>query len=261
MKKKAILIVSFGTSYEEAAENSLDRIFEDIQEAAGAGKDIIFCRAYTSGMILKALRERGIQIPTVKEALEDCLAQGMAELIVVPTHMIPGLEYQKMKGIVAKYQDRFQEVRVTDTVLQRPEDCDALTPVLRELLQFEPEKEYILMGHGTEDAANIRYEQMNRALERAGLSNVRIASVEARPDLEDALQILKERYPGAKPEVILHPFMVVAGDHARKDMAGAADSYLSCLREQGFPVRAVIKGLGEYSRFRRLYVDKLTAVL
>lgn len=255
--KEAILFVSFGTSYREARQNSLDRIEKELMEA---GNGIPVFAAYTSGMIIqKLLKEDGIYIDTVQEAVEKAVRYGAKRLYVIPSHMIPGIEYDKMTGVLEQYRDAFLDMRIAAPVLGEEKDCDSLLPVLKEMLDFKQENIYILMGHGSEDGANVRYEQMNAAFCRAGLFNVRIASVEAKPDLDDALRFLEECDKIKK--IIVHPFMVVAGDHAHNDMAGEADSYVSRIRDAGYPVCAVMKGLGEYPQFRRIYVDKLCSLM
>jgi sirohydrochlorin cobaltochelatase len=164
-----------------------------------------------------------------------------------------------MVRVMETYRASFRELHIATPVLNKEEDCKRLVPVLCEMLAIQTDREYILMGHGTEDAANIRYEQMNQAIAEAGYDNVRIASVEAKPDLENAIaQIQKRRKAGM---VVLHPFMVVAGDHANNDMAGCEDSYVTRLQALGYQTKAVIKGLGEYPQFRRIYVEKLRQIL
>lgn len=173
--------------------------------------------------------------------------------------MIPGIEYQKLVRILEPYRSSFEKLEIASAVLDRKEDCKKLVPILRDIFHFQRENDYILMGHGTEDDANIRYIQMNEAFIEAGLTNVQIASVEARPNLADAISHLQNA--GKVDKVVVHPFMVVAGDHARNDMAGETDSYVAKLREEGYKVSAVVKGLGEYPQFRRIYVGKLQEML
>lgn len=254
--KRAILLVSFGTSYVDAGRNSLDAICRDLRTAADG---IPVYQAYTSGMIIEKLLGQGIKIDTVDEAVHAAIERQITNLYVIPSHMISGMEYQKMVRILEKYRSKFQEIKIAPSVLQEEEDCERIADLLCDILQFRSEYIYILMGHGTEDEANIRYQQMNEAFQRKGITNVHIASVEAKPDLEDIMQILK----GLKSvkKVILHPFMVVAGDHARNDMAGDTDSYATRLEEAGYQVEAVVKGLGEYPAFRKIYVDKLQELL
>lgn len=254
--KKAVLLVSFGTSYAEARENSLERIYRELSVVDGR---IPVYQAYTSGVIIRKLAGQQIRIDTVEEAVHKALDHQVQCLYVVPTHMIPGIEYQKLTRILEPFQSLFQELKIASTVLEREEDCRKLVPVLRDVLGFRQEYEYILMGHGTEDDANIRYVQMNEAFKKAGLANVRIASVEARPNLSDAISHLQNA--GKVDKVVVHPFMVVAGDHARNDMAGEDDSYVAELRRHGYQAEPVIKGLGEYPQFRQIYVDKLKEML
>lgn len=255
--KEAILFVSFGTSYREAWKNSLNCIKRELEKA---GKGIPVFMAYTSGMIIEKLkREEQLSVDTVQEAAQKAVLAGAERLYVIPTHMIPGIEYDKMVRVLDRYRDAFTELKIASPVLGEEQDCDSLVPVLQEMLGFEKEYTYILMGHGSEDRANIRYEQMNAAFYRAGLFHVRIASVEAKPDLGDALRFLQECDKIKK--VIVHPFMVVAGDHAHNDMAGEADSYVSRIREAGYSAEAVMKGLGEYPQFRAIYVDKLQKLM
>lgn len=254
--KKAVLLVSFGTSYAEARENSLENIYRELSAVDG---QIPVYQAYTSGVIIRKLEEQQIRIDTVEEAVRKALDHQVGCLYVVPTHMIPGIEYQKLIKILEPYQSAFQKLQISSAVLDRKEDCRKLVPVLRDILGIRQGYEYILMGHGTEDDANIRYAQMNEAFASAGLTNVRIASVEARPDLMDAISYLQNA--GKVDKVVVHPFMVVAGDHARNDMAGEDDSYVSELQSLGYQVEAVIKGLGEYPQFRQIYVNKLREML
>lgn len=253
---QAVLLVSFGTSHKKARERSLEEIRKDLLKA---GKNLPVFQAYTSGMIIKELVSQKISIKTVEEAVVQALDDHVRRLYVVPTHMIPGAEFQKMMRALEKYRTAFDALSVASPVLARKEDCAGLIPVLKEMLHFQKEYEYILMGHGTYDEANIRYEQMNEAFQQAGLFNVRIASVEAQPDLKDALRSLQKRENVKK--VMLHPFMVVAGDHATHDMAGDKDSYVTRLKEAGYQAEAVVKGLGEYQEFRQIYVNRLLELL
>lgn len=250
--KRAILLVSFGTSYTDARENSLDCIYRDL---AAIDNDIPVYQAYTSGMIIEKLSEQGIKICTVEEAIREILDKQITHLYVISSHMIPGIEYQKMVQAVEKYRPAFQELRIASSVLHEKLDCKKMVALLCNMIQFKPDYEYILMGHGTEDAANVRYKQMNEAFMQEGIGNVHIASVEAKPDLEDAMQIIERKESVRK--VILHPFMVVAGDHAQNDMAGEEDSYVTKLREAGYQTETIVKGLGEYSQFREIYKEKL----
>ena len=233
----------------------MESIKRELEESAG----IFVYQAFTSGMIIQKLYSCGVKIDTVEEAVRRALDSDVRRLYVVPTHMIPGIEYQKMMGILKSYEEYFEELKIASSILDEKEDCKRLIPCLRSILKFEQEYEYILMGHGTSDGSNVRYIQMNEAFEAAGLTNVHIASVEAEPDIESVLKYLQNA--GKTGKVIVHPFMVVAGDHARNDMAGEEDSFTAILREAGYQVEAIVKGLGEYPQFRKIYVDKLRKLM
>jgi sirohydrochlorin cobaltochelatase len=254
--KSAVIVVSFGTSHRDARNNSLEQIYQEIRAVAQPGD--FLAEAYTSSMIIRKLAKENIKIYTVDEAVKMAAESGARRLYVVSTHMIPGIEYRKLTELLEPYKTEFAEIRVTTPVLDTEVSCRRLVPVLKDMYQIREDYEYILMGHGTEDMANIRYAQMNQAFREAGMVNVRIASVEAKPDLEDAMAELSAR--GSVKKVILHPFMVVAGEHAKNDMAGEEDSYASKLREAGYPVEDYIKGLGEYPEFRKIYRDKFECI-
>lgn len=254
--KKAILFVSFGTAYQEARESSLECIARDLEIAGGT---IPVYQAYTSRMVLEKLSGKGIIVNTVRQAAKQALSDGVRCLYVIPSHMIPGIEYQKMVRELENYRESFDTIKIASSVLQEEGDCARIAMLLSGMLGFCQDYEYILMGHGSEDASNIRYQQMNEAFLEKGLFNVQVASVEAKPDLEDAVRNLQKR--GSDKKVFLYPFMVVAGDHARNDMAGEEDSYLARLRNAGFQAEAVVKGLGEYPQFRKIYTDKLLGLL
>ncbi len=254
--KKAVIIVSFGTSHRDAGKNSLDAIYSDIKNVYD---DIDVYQAYTSGMIIKKLLSEGIKIYSIDEACSEALKNGAEVLYIVPTHIIHGHEYNKISEMTEKYSDMFKEIKIAPAVLETREDCEKAVTILNDILLFESKYEYILMGHGTDADANIRYEEMNEALKNAGFTNVNIALAEAKPDLEDAVN--KMRKPDEIEKVILHPFMVVAGDHAKNDMAGDKDSYVAKLKDLGYNTEAVIKGLGEYSKFRKIYIDNLNKLI
>lgn len=254
--RKAVILVSFGTSHRDARENSLDAIYGDIKKMCC---DMDVYQAYTSGMIIKKLLSLGIKIYSTDEAVKEALKKGAEVLYIVPTHIIHGHEYDKITMICEKYSDKFNEIKIAPAVLENREDCEKVVSVLNSIISFDKKYEYILMGHGSDADANIRYEQMNEAFKNAGFTNVHIASVEAKPDIDDALNEMRK--PDEVEKVILYPFMVVAGDHAKNDMAGEEDSYVAKLKDLGYNTEAVIKGLGEYPRFRKIYIDNLNKLI
>ncbi|MEG1848047.1 MAG: sirohydrochlorin cobaltochelatase [Lachnospiraceae bacterium] len=254
--KTAILLVSFGTCDPEVEAKSLFCIEREMAERYDT---VWVAQAYTSDMIIRRLATQQIIKYTVEEALIQARNHQIECIYVVPTHMIPGSEYHKICNLVEQYKTAFPVIRLASPVLAEEADCHKLVPLMAEMLHFSPQYEYILMGHGTKEDANIRYAQMNQAFWDAGLHYVRIASVEAEPKIEDAMLALRGQKHGKK--IVLHPFMVVAGEHAKKDMAGEKDSFVTRLSDAGYRVEVIMKGLSEYPQFRQQYLDKLKALM
>lgn len=245
--KTAILLISFGTTVKEAGEKGIESIYRELSDA---NRDLPVYQAYTSKVVIRVLKEQGIYRNTVEEAILEAWNDGIQRLYVLPTHIIPGLEYEKMLKTLRRYRLDFEVLEIAPAVLSEEADCDKLVPVWKDMLGFDENTEYVLMGHGTEHSANVRYEQMQRAFEKQGFSNVHMALVEAKPDLEDVLGKLRQRKVS---KVVLHPFLLVAGDHARNDMRQV---FAKRLEEEGYEVQTVIKGLGEYPQFRALYLER-----
>lgn len=255
--KKAILVVSFGAVCCEARMSSLDKIENEIIEAFPG---YLVYRAYTSGIIIKKIQKNeGIYIDTLNEAFEKMKSDGITDVIVQPTHMIDGIEYKKICRICNEHNSQFNSLKVGKAMLEDMEDCIKMVDAAAKELNFNLKYEYILMGHGSEDAANIRYHQMNEAFIKKGYENVRIATVESKPDIDDAIECLKNK--GTQNKVILQPFMVVAGDHARNDMAGEKNSFYSKVKDAGYDAECVIIGLGEYKFLRNMIVENLEGMI
>lgn len=255
--KKAILVVSFGAVSGEARKNSLDKIENDIAEAF---PDYYVYRAYTSGIVIKKILENeNIHIDTLKEAFEKMNLSGITDVFVQPTHMIDGIEYKKICRICDEHKSGFSSLKVGKTLLEKYEDCIKTTDTISKEIDFNSSNEYILMGHGSEDTANIRYEQMNDVFLKKKLTNVRIATVEAKPDIDEAIERLGEKENVKK--VIIQPFMMVAGDHAKNDMAAEKNSFYSKVKDAGYEAKCVIMGLGEYKLIRNMIVKNLEGMI
>lgn len=254
-KEKAILVVSFGTSYNEnramtigAVENLIAREYPewDIR------------RAFTSRMIIKKLEKRDNEkIDYVTEAMERLVSDGIRTLVVQPTHVINGIEYDELVRIVNEYRDSFDHLSIGRPLLTSDEDYDNVVNAIRSAHLKDLEKgedvrtAIVLMGHGTEHYSNASYSQLYLKLLLSGLPDVHVTSVEGFPSFEETVSLMKSRgYRSA----VLFPFMLVAGDHANNDMAGEGGSLRSLLEKEGYKVRCVLKGLGEYKEFRELFL-------
>ena len=248
--KPVLLVVSFGTSYNETRYLTLGAV-EAAMEAAYPGYEIR--RAFTSRMIINKLRERdGEEIDSVPEAMERLLSDGVREVVVQCTHVTPGFEFDEMVEQVSAMEKYFDRLTIGRPLLDTEEDFHAVARILAgEVAAFDGEDTAIVwMGHGTAHEANAAYERMGEVFGECGCRNHFVGTVEAKPDLEDVLAAVKES--GAH-KVVLVPLMMVAGDHANNDMAGAGEnSWKSVFEREGFAVTTVMKGLGQYEGIRQI---------
>ncbi len=254
-KTQAILVVSFGTSHADTRAVTIDAIEADI---AAAFPDAAVYRAWTSKMIIKKLKTRdGITIPTVSEAMEQLTADGIRQVIVQPTHVINGIENDRMKEDVLAFRDRFDEIRFGDPLLSSERDNQEIIRIIAESFSdLEKDEALVLMGHGTTHYANTIYAALDYTFKDSGCSRIYVGTVEAYPSFDSLLRQLKENHYRT---LVLAPFMIVAGDHAKNDMAGDdPDSWRYRFEQNGFSTRCVLKGLGEYPDVRRLLITHIT---
>ena len=261
--KKGILLVAFGTSMPEAtgAINSL------VNATKAAFPDTEVRVAYTSNIIRRKLkREQNIEIPTPTEALAKMNDDGFTHVCVQPMHVIPGEEYDDLKGVVDAFASLrgkygFKHLAIGRPFLSESKDCEVMAGILYR--RFEKKaggtRAIVLMGHGSPHMANAMYSELQLTLSR--LSNhFFIGTVEAPPTFENVLNVLKKtRYK----TVILSPFMIVAGDHANNDLADEDDpeSWLSQFKERGFKVETELVGLGEYPEIIQLFVNRVRGLM
>lgn len=247
-KKPVLLVVSFGTSFADAREKNITAI-EDALAVSFPEYEVH--RAFTSGMILKKLRERdGICIDSVPEAMERLVREGVQQVVVQPTHVMNGGEFDKMVEIVRAYEGRFQSLKIGRALLSDDHDYDALieTVFAADAAMVAPDTALVYMGHGTDHAANRGYAHLQEKLFAAGHHNVFIGTVEATPTVEDVLALVQQ---GSYHRVVLLPLMIVAGDHATNDMAGnGKDSWKNIFQLAGFDTVCVLRGLGERPAIR-----------
>lgn len=252
MSKKAILVVSFGTSFNETRKVTIDAIENDI---AAANPDAVVYRAWTSGFIIRKVEKRdGVHTDTVSEAFARMEADGITDVVVQPTHVINGIENDKMIAEAKSYGDRFDSIKVGKPLLTSQEDAEACAEALRMDYDFIAKNEAVLfMGHGSEHYASFVYPAMNFIFRDLGFSNFFLGTVEGYPELTSIIKELKKLNP---TKVYLSPFMIVAGDHANNDLAGdEEDSWKSILESEGFKTEAKLIGLGERASIRKLFVQ------
>ncbi|MCI9083424.1 MAG: sirohydrochlorin cobaltochelatase [Lachnospiraceae bacterium] len=253
-QKKAILMVSFGTSYLDSKRKTIDRILEDVTENFPDHK---IYQAWTSKMILTLLKSRdNIHIPSLEEAMAEITAAGTDHLIVQPTHLINGLENEVMKRTISKHAPHNLKVAFGDPLLTTTEDHrKALNCLISEYSTLPRNEALVLMGHGSAHYANSVYAALDYMLKEMGYPNIFMGTVEAYPDLNTLITQVKKT-PAKR--VHLCPFMLVAGDHANHDMAGEQeDSWKSLFESAGYQVICHLKGLGEYKEIREIYLEHL----
>lgn len=256
-RKKAFLAISFGTSYKETRKKTIDAIEEDLRAAF---PDYEFRRAYTSPTIVRILNERdGIWIDRVEQALNRLAEEGYRTVLAQTTHVIRGFEYDKLMTVFEQFRSRFDVLECGEPLLTDEDDYDQSARIMGEVLAAyrAPGTDLVLMGHGTEHAANVSYAKLQQAFFDQGHEDCLVGTVEASPTLENMVKLVQER---KSARVVLTPFMVVAGNHAVMDMAGGdAKSWKSRFERAGYQVECVMKGLGEYPAIRRMYVEHAKA--
>lgn len=257
---KAILVVSFGTSYNDNREASIGAIEKAVADEFPSYQ---VRRAFTSQTIIDKLKERDqLEIDNVTDALERAVADGIKELIVQPTHLMDGYEYNDILNELSAYVDQFDKIIVGKPLLSSDKDFDMVAEAITEqTASYDDGKTAIcFMGHGTEADSNSVYEKIQRILTEKGVEHYYIGTVDAEPGINDVIEALNTK--GSYEKVVLLPLMVVAGDHANNDMAGDdADSWKMILEEEGFQVESVLEGLGQVPAICHIYVEHLKTAL
>ncbi len=253
MENRAILVVSFGTSHPDALKNCIETTENAIFSTL---PDFEHRRAFTSQFIIRKLAKRdGVFIDNPQEALERLKNEGFRSVVVQPLHILPGYEYHEIFDAVMKERERktFKSLQLGEPLIYNNEDYDEIVEGMKAQLTMEDSgTTCILMGHGTNHFSNACYYCLQSHMLEAGL-NAYIANVEGDPSLECLIQKLKQK---DIRKVLLMPFMLVAGDHAKNDMAGERESWKTLLEDEGFGVEVCLRGLGENERLREIFAKK-----
>ncbi|MDR0410327.1 MAG: sirohydrochlorin cobaltochelatase [Spirochaetaceae bacterium] len=257
--KPVLLVVSFGTSFNESRALTIGAIENALAEAY---PEYEVRRAFTSQIIINVIKKRdGEKINNVNEAMRQLVKDGVKDLVVQPTHLMEGIEYHEMLDAVKPFEKNFNSVRFGKPLLSSDADYDELIKaIVDETRQYDTDGEAIVyMGHGTEAESNKDYTILAQKLVEQGYKNYFIGTVEAEPSLEDVIEQVKAF--GAN-KITLLPLMIVAGDHASNDMAGDDDdSWKSVLQEEGFSVTPILKGLGQYKGVQQIFISHVSDAL
>lgn len=269
-----ILVVSFGTSYNDSRIATIGEVEKSIQNAF---PKYSVRRAFTSQIIIKhVLKRDGEKIDNVTEALDRAVNNGVKKLIVQPTHLMHGAEYDELIAALDAYKDKFALVEVAEPLLGEVGGSDEITnsdkkqvseAVVADMAKVAGFKNrlaaekagtaFVLMGHGTSHDAKISYTQMAAQMKDLGYSNVFIGTVEGEPEETAVENIIEEVHKSGFKKVIIRPLMLVAGDHATNDMAGDEDdSWKSLFNASGYfdGVDCQILGLGQIPAIQKIYV-------
>lgn len=250
--KKGILAVSFGTSHLDTMEKTISVIEREIQQRF---PECRVYRAFTSGMIIRKLkRVENMDIDTVNEALLRMASDGIEDVIIQPTHIINGIENDRMMEDLMENMSLFKRIRVGKPLLSSVEDYKKSIHAVMAQTELAEDEMLVLMGHGTDHHANSAYPTLEYTFHALGYDRVLVGTVESFPELKNVMAKLRI---AEKKKVALMPFMLVAGDHAKNDMAGDEDSWKSELEEEGYDVRVILKGLGEFEGIRRIFIEHI----
>ena len=279
--EKELLVVSFGTSFNDSRVADIKSIEDALQEA---NPDWSVRRAFTAQIIINHIQARdGEKIDNMEQALERAVANGVKNLVVQPTHLMHGAEYDEMMEMIDDYRDKFESVAVAEPLLGEVgadatvinEDKEAVAKaVTAEAVATagydsveaaaKDGTAFVFMGHGTSHTAKVSYSQMQTAMQTLGYSNVFIGTVEGEPEETACENVIEAVKAAGYTKVILRPLMVVAGDHANNDMAGADDdSWLSQFQASGdfASVECQIAGLGEIEDIQQRYIEHTKAAI
>ncbi len=256
MSRKALAVISFGTTYPQA-RTAISRIEKSLCEVL---PDYDFYRAFTSGMVIrKIVQEEGVKVPNPSELMEQLSEAGYDEVLCQSLHVMPGLEYEKMLAQFAPFRQKFKTFTVGKPMLFCADDYAHICgQLLQTMPSLEAQQAFVYMGHGTEHFANATYSQVENMFRFLGAERVFVGTVEGFPDLEYIRRRLKQH---KIHQVTLAPFMIVAGDHAQNDLAGEEpDSWKSILEADGYQVEVDLRGLGDIDAVQELFVRHALAV-
>lgn len=243
--KAALLIVHFGTTHDDTRALTIDVIN---QKAQAAFPNLEFREAYTSRIVMNRLAKRGIYKKNPIEALAQLKADGFTHILIQSTNIIDGIEMEALRKDISAVKELFKEIRLGAPLLYTPEDYRQVISILSEKSQEKTAT--LLVGHGTYTPATAQYAMLDYMLEAEGHSDFAVSTVEGYPSLDDAIRKIKKQKK--IKQIQLLPFMFVAGDHAKNDIAGDIRQELEA---QGYKVNVLMEGLGESPAIQDIFIN------
>lgn len=254
--KKAIIVLSFGTSYEETLEKNIIALEERVKEEFS---DYLHFSAFTSPRVIKKLAERGIFKDNLEQTLEKIHNSSVTEVTILVTHLILGIEYESIENTVAQWQGKFEKLTVSKPLFSSQDDIRKISHILDHSVSVEKETAILLVGHGTSHDVNFIYEVIDILAKESGLEHFFVSTLENYPSVSTLIP--KMRKNGYQKVHIL-PLLFVAGNHVHLDIISEdEESVSSILKKDGFSVTYEIKGLGEYPEIQDIYVNKCRELL
>lgn len=254
-----LLVLSFGTSFNDSRRLTIGAIEDQLEKSF---PDYSVRRGFTANIVIDHVAKRdGEKIDDIDESLKRAVDNGVKNLVVQPTHLMNGLEYEELKGDIAQYSDAFDKIAIGQPLLSSDDDFSRVENAIVDWTKDydDGETAIVFMGHGTSADSNGVYQKMQDLLTKDGHTNYFVGTVEATPSLDDVLAAVKK---GGYKRVVLEPLMVVAGDHANNDMAGDdKDSWKSQFEAAGYQVECLLRGLGENETIRQIYVEHAQAAI
>ena len=245
--KLAILMVHFGTTNDKTRAKTLDFMNKLVEDEFRDAKVI---EAYSSRIIIKRLKGRGVIKNTPSEALEQLHKEGYTHVVVQSTHIIDGVEMESLRGDVALCKSMFKDIRVANPLLYTPADYEKVVKIITNDIKTKNDA-VLLVGHGTYVPITASYAMLDYMLKIKGFNNWSVATIEGYPSFDEGLYMISKS--NAK-SVTLVPFMFVAGVHAIDDIDG---EWKELLEEKGYDVEVIMKGLGENKDIRNIYIEHI----
>ena len=251
--RTAILVVSFGTTHTETYQKTIAVIEKEIQNHY---PNYPLYSAWTSSVIRKIVKSRDQKhIFSVTEALEQMYKDGMTHIIVQPTHIIDGIENTAMKNDIEKLSSYFTHISIGEPLLASTQSIQTIANILIHQWNLKDDELLVYIGHGSKCETTVVYNQINHKLREKNCTNIIIGTMQSNPSIKDIIEYLNCT---AIRKIILVPFMIVAGSHAHKEIAGNEEtSWKSIFESHGYHVNCILKGLGEIADIREIFIHHI----
>lgn len=247
--KLAILLVHFGTTYKDTWELTISKFYSEV---AKIYSNIHIAEAYTSRIIIRKLKERGIEKLTPSEAMENLKKMGFTHILVQSTHIINGIENDALKDELDVFKKDFKYIRIGMPLLSTLNDYKEISRIIaKDIGALANNEAVVLVAHGTHHHASSAYTMMEFVFQEEGYKNFFIGTIEGYPDMQSVVNRLNKNNI---KKIKLLPFMFVAGNHSKIDIAR---DWYEKLKELGFEVEFNLKGLGEYDEIRRIFLEHI----